>query len=82
MSDTDVTIPASWAAMFLRTMWVSQWETRYAAENTVCAYNCGEPYEDFSGHSVECEFVSHWSQFVDLVAQLGMEKEFVIRFRL
>lgn len=54
--------PKDLLQLMLDAVWHGQWETVHAAENTVCAYGCGEPYEDFVDHSPDCAFVGIWER--------------------
>lgn len=61
----------------LNALWESQWTTRWAAENTVCAYqNCsGEAYRDQEQHLETCEFVKLWRDLENVRRRVGDSRE-------
>jgi hypothetical protein len=51
----------------LHGLWETQWTTRWAAENTVCAYGCNrESYKDQELHYEDCDFVALWTDLMDV----------------
>jgi hypothetical protein len=71
VGDGFVRVPVEVAKQLVEIFWASQWETAHAAENTVCAYSCGEPFEDFKAHDPTCEFVAAWEGLASLRAEVG-----------
>lgn len=69
------TLSLSLARRLIEAFWLSQWETRNAAENTVCAFGCGNRYEDFSAHERSCGFVTAWSELAAVRAEVGCAHE-------
>jgi hypothetical protein len=78
-----VLIPVRLAKKLLDDAWASQFETRNAAENTVCAYDrsevvpelCGDRYEDFEAHHQSCPFLAYWEELAEIRKACGDTRE-------
>ena len=67
-----VSLDAPVAKNVIDALWGTQWTTRWAAENTVCAYGCSrESYQDQKDHFGDCEFVALWKSLSSVRADLG-----------
>lgn len=57
-------------------LWDTQWTTRHAGENTVCAYGCArETYKDQLGHYRSCKFVKLWTDLRSDRLAVGEHRE-------
>lgn len=72
-------VPLPLAQMMLDSVWEGQTATAHAAENTVCAYGCGEPFRDFVAHESHCKFLFDWATLVNVRAALGDERAPAVR---
>jgi hypothetical protein len=72
VSEDAVLVPREFAKKLVESFWFDQWQTRNAAENNVCSYGCGDPYEDFVAHSPDCDFLKEWEELSSLRSELGV----------
>lgn len=77
--DLSVTLPKLAFQRLLEEAWQGQWEIANAAENTVCAYGCGDRFEDFEAHVPTCSFVQWWEDLLSLRTALGDTRYPVVR---
>lgn len=58
-------------------LWSTQWTTKWAAENIVCAYDCWKvAHKDQKAHYLGCPFVKLWNDAKYVREYLGVTADF------